>query len=707
MVMSADDDNDSMHEVAEMAPRPVIPSQRQFTKIPLLGGDAPSTADVSGARTPLPSAIDEGRISTEGNITPPSSQTIRQRPVLVRSTSSLEDPPSSTTTMVNPAMIASSPSKTKLSRVSQGKHELSAAALESHLNLLAADFRASLVLNHRHAYTLSIHSTFKAMWDAGLLVATFVAAIVGPLDASFDVACHRVSVSLDTLFLVDMLLMFRTSFLDDVTREEITDPVRIRTHYVTTWLLLDAVGSIPTSYLAHHASLAFLCYARFAVLTRFGRLRYSPMLQRLLAWMSLVMHTGALRLVGLAILYLVLHHYIACAYYLLVCAEGDAEELWEIPFTREDSIEIKYIGSYFQAVTVTGGFTLYPKTNAERLFGGFMFVVGAAANAWYQIPLRLDTIESPFSIFGTVASLLQTINKVDDARGHRMERVHAHLRRIQVADVLERQIMECHNSAEGVARAHHTAALFDGLPPKLTLQLQLHLHQTFLNKVPLFQTLPQDALLALLESMDDVVASNGDVIIRAGEGGEAFYMVESGTVQVFEDDPTLGRVVLQVLAAGDFFGEVSLMRHGPASATVVATSLCKFHVIYRETFDRVMLEHAHLKVALEKSRTRRLQSSQTAKHEAGSSSRRPLLAPKTTVRRKAAAMRHHFARQRMSRRVSEQLSVMETKLSTLGTSTRHTTTAAALHHVCHMSHIAAKRMLEAKRVSAENVNYVA
>ncbi|KAF0686829.1 Aste57867_21389 [Aphanomyces stellatus] len=284
---------------------------------------------------------------------------------------------------------------------------LSAGRLEEQLNRMDVNYRASLVVHDQQSTLVSICHPRDASVSSlptrsrstrcpkpyGTLVCSSPHAfhVFGPLDVAFDLsiataACRRLHMSLDSLFLVDMLLMCRTTYLDDFTQEEIKDPIRIRTNYVTGWFVLDAMRSVPTSFF-RHASLHWLVFSRCFTLLRLGRLLQSPILHVLFAQLSLAMHTGALRLVGLAIIYLVLHHYIACAYYLVVCAEGDAapEVLWEIPFTREDSIEIKYIGSYFQAVTVTGGFTLYPKTNAERLFGGFMFVVGAATNAWYIV----------------------------------------------------------------------------------------------------------------------------------------------------------------------------------------------------------------------------------------------------------------------------------------------------------------------------------
>ncbi|KAF0686830.1 Aste57867_21390 [Aphanomyces stellatus] len=110
--------------------------------------------------------------------------------------------------------------------------------------------------------------------------------------------------------------------------------------------------------------------------------------------------------------------------------------------------------------------------------------------------------------------------------------------------------MEFQDSAQGQDRAPHLDTLFSDLPSKLLLQLSLVLHRTFLQNVPLFCALPQEALLGLIQRMDLVVVSIGDVVIRAGEVGQAFYMIQAGKVQVYLDDPHLGHVPLKQTPLG-------------------------------------------------------------------------------------------------------------------------------------------------------------
>jgi CRP/FNR family transcriptional regulator, cyclic AMP receptor protein len=61
----------------------------------------------------------------------------------------------------------------------------------------------------------------------------------------------------------------------------------------------------------------------------------------------------------------------------------------------------------------------------------------------------------------------------------------------------------------------------------------------------------------------------GDIIFKAGEHGDEFYVVKSGTVSV-----RLGNRTLQTLGEGEVFGEMALIDSGPRSATVIADTDC-------------------------------------------------------------------------------------------------------------------------------------
>jgi hypothetical protein len=97
--------------------------------------------------------------------------------------------------------------------------------------------------------------------------------------------------------------------------------------------------------------------------------------------------------------------------------------------------------------------------------------------------------------------------------------------------------------------------------------------------VPLLGLLPEPTLEALARATVRVEAAPGDVVIREGDPGDLFYVIESGEVEVTKD----GRRVA-TLGPGDFVGEIALLRDVPRTATVTATTATVFQALDRATF---------------------------------------------------------------------------------------------------------------------------
>lgn len=76
------------------------------------------------------------------------------------------------------------------------------------------------------------------------------------------------------------------------------------------------------------------------------------------------------------------------------------------------------------------------------------------------------------------------------------------------------------------------------------------------------------ALLARVTSESRTFKA-GEVIFRAGDPGDEFFIIRTGKVAV-----QLGNRTVDVLGEGDVFGEMALIDSGTRSATVVAETDC-------------------------------------------------------------------------------------------------------------------------------------
>jgi len=106
-----------------------------------------------------------------------------------------------------------------------------------------------------------------------------------------------------------------------------------------------------------------------------------------------------------------------------------------------------------------------------------------------------------------------------------------------------------------------------------------------LKHTPLFVELSQADLDILSPSVRIETYKPGQVILREGRVGAAFFILVSGKVEVVKGIGTPESVVLRTLGAGEFFGEVAAMKHVTRSASVRALEETQCLMIQRLHFD--------------------------------------------------------------------------------------------------------------------------
>ena len=108
-----------------------------------------------------------------------------------------------------------------------------------------------------------------------------------------------------------------------------------------------------------------------------------------------------------------------------------------------------------------------------------------------------------------------------------------------------------------------------------------------LLKIPIFSPLSPPVLEQLAARLIPVHASAGEEIIRLGDHGDRFYLVESGEVEVLLDDQPPRRE-----GPGSYFGEIALLRDVPRTATVRAATDVELFALDRDHFIPAVTGHA-------------------------------------------------------------------------------------------------------------------
>ena len=147
-----------------------------------------------------------------------------------------------------------------------------------------------------------------------------------------------------------------------------------------------------------------------------------------------------------------------------------------------------------------------------------------------------------------------------------------------------------------------------------TKEERLTINKALKNNV-LFRHLDEEQLKALESAMFSVIKKKDEIIIKQGDLGDNFYIIDAGVVDIFvneidakpqeeinskmEEDSyesmIYGRHV-ERYKAGNFFGELAILYNSPRAATCIAkTNIVKLWAIDRISFKKIIMSTSFTK----------------------------------------------------------------------------------------------------------------
>src|SRR6266487_1957655 len=91
-----------------------------------------------------------------------------------------------------------------------------------------------------------------------------------------------------------------------------------------------------------------------------------------------------------------------------------------------------------------------------------------------------------------------------------------------------------------------------------------------LAEIPLFSHMDDEERSELRSLMSERLFQAGQLVMRAGEEGSSFQIIERGEIEIWLTDTDGKKVVLDVLGPGKFFGELSMLTGETRSASATS-----------------------------------------------------------------------------------------------------------------------------------------
>src|SRR5512138_275045 len=115
-----------------------------------------------------------------------------------------------------------------------------------------------------------------------------------------------------------------------------------------------------------------------------------------------------------------------------------------------------------------------------------------------------------------------------------------------------------------------------------------------LGRIPFFTNLPAEELDRVMAGLEVVHVKAGEILFREGDTGEHMYVVVGGELEILKAPDTDDEMILNMIHAGEYIGEMSLITGAPRTASVRARGDVILLSMSRSQLMDLLQRHPHL-----------------------------------------------------------------------------------------------------------------
>ena len=122
------------------------------------------------------------------------------------------------------------------------------------------------------------------------------------------------------------------------------------------------------------------------------------------------------------------------------------------------------------------------------------------------------------------------------------------------------------------------------------MRIKREYYEQILKKVEILSTIEPYELMQISDALGSATYHQGDYIIKEGEMGDVFYILEQGECSATKTlEPGKAETDIKEYKEGDYFGERALIKGEPRYANIVAKSeIVKVISLDRDSFKRLL-----------------------------------------------------------------------------------------------------------------------
>ncbi len=135
---------------------------------------------------------------------------------------------------------------------------------------------------------------------------------------------------------------------------------------------------------------------------------------------------------------------------------------------------------------------------------------------------------------------------------------------------------------------------------------KLNKKEQLLKSLSLFATLKAKDIASLSACMVLKTYPKNSILLNEGDETDSLFIIESGKVKIYLSNEDGKEIILNILSAGDYFGEIALLDNRPRSASVMSLQHSRLWLISKKEFEACLFRYPEITLLLLKDMSSRL-----------------------------------------------------------------------------------------------------
>ncbi|CAH9144306.1 unnamed protein product [Cuscuta epithymum] len=426
-------------------------------------------------------------------------------------------------------------------------------------------------------FTISPYDRRYRIWETFLVVLVIYTAWASPFEFSFlkkpEGPLSIIDNVVNGFFAIDIVLTFFVAYLDRTTYLLVDDKKQIAWKYVTTWLALDVISTIPSELARKILPKPLRPYGLFNMLRLWRLRRVGALFARLEKDRNI--NYFWVRCAKLICVTLFAVHCAGCFFYLLAADYRDPKMTWignSMGDFLHKSLWVRYVTSIYWSITTltsVGYGDLHAVNTREMIFDVIYMLFNLGLTS-YLIGNMTNLV-----VHGT--SKTRRYRDTIQAASGFAQRNHLPVRLQD--QMLAHLCLKFRTDSEGIQQQE----TLDSLPKAIRSSISHFLFYSMVDKVYLFHGVSKDLIFQLVSEMKAEYFPPKEDVILQNEAPTDFYILVTGAVDLLVLKNGAEQVVGEA-TAGDLCGEIGVLCYRPQMFTVRTKRLSQLLRMNRTTF---------------------------------------------------------------------------------------------------------------------------